>query len=44
MLRVPWVDVLKQRVLDRLCIGAGNVVMGAPSIDTSGGGADSLMG
>ena len=34
-------------VLDRLCIGAGNVVMGALSIDTSGGGSgftDGMMG
>lgn len=47
MLRVPWVDVLERRVLDRLCIGAGNVVMGALSIDTSGGGSgftDEMMG
>ena len=47
MLRVPWVDVLEWRVLDRLCIGAGNVVMGALSIDTSGGGSgftDGMMG
>ena len=47
ILRVPWVDVLERGVLDRLCIGTGNVVMGALSIDTSGGGsgfADGMMG
>ena len=47
MLGVPWMDVLERRVLDRLCIGAGNVVMGALSIDTSGGGSgftDGMMG
>ena len=34
-------------MLNRLCIGAGNVVMGALSIDTSGGGsgfANGMMG
>ena len=39
-------DVLERRVLDKLCI-AGNVVMGALSIDTSGGRsgfADGMMG
>ena len=33
--------------VDRLCIGAGNVVMGVLSIDTRGGGsgfADGMMG
>ena len=47
MLGVPWMDVLERRVLDRLCIGAGNVVVGALSIDTSGRGsgfADGMMG
>ena len=47
MLEVPWVDMLERRVLDRLCIGVGNVLMGAPSIDTSGGGsgfADGMKG
>ena len=47
MLRVHWVDVLERKVLDRLCIGAGNVVVGALSIDTSGGGSgfsDGMMG
>ena len=39
-------DVLEWGVLDRLCIVTGNVVMGALSIDTSGGGsefADGMM-
>ena len=47
MLRVPWVDMLERKVLDRLCIGAGNVVVGALSIDTSGEGSgfsDGMMG
>ena len=42
MLRVHWVDVLERKVLDRLCIGAGNVVVGALSIDTSGGGREGV--